>query len=107
MLFSKNLKGGDVMRKRIWVCFVILCLLSLFSSGCAYTKAKNELSKATQMVSELKAAGGQQKVPYEYCSAESFLAIANREFKQSDYDRAEKFAVRSQAAAQTGLSKAK
>ena len=95
------------MRKRIWVCFVILCLLSLFSSGCSYTKAKSEMSKATQMLSELKAAGGQQKVPYEYCSAEKFLEIADKEFRRSDYGRAEKFAIRSQAAAQTGLSKAK
>jgi hypothetical protein len=95
------------MQKRIWGCFVILCLLALFSSGCGYTKAKSEMSKATQMFSELKAAGGQQKVPYEYCSAEKHLEIANREFGRSDYGRAEKFAVRSQAASQTGLSKAK
>ena len=95
------------MRKRIWVCFVILCLLSLFSSGCAYNKAKSEVSKAAQMVSQLKAAGGQQKVPYEYCSAEKFLEISNKEFGRTDYKGAEQFAIRSKAASQTGLSKVK
>ncbi len=95
------------MGRWIWGCLIILFLLSLFGSGCYYSKAKSELSKATQMVSELKAAGGQQKVPYEYCSAETFLEIANKEFNKSDYKRAEGFAIRSQAAAQTGLSKVK
>jgi hypothetical protein len=95
------------MRRRIWGCLVILFLLSLFSSGCHYTKAKEEMGNAAQLLSELKAKGGQQKVPYEYCSAEKFLEIANKEFGQSDYGRAESFAIRSKAAAQTGLSKVK
>jgi hypothetical protein len=95
------------MRKRIWGCFLILFLLSLFSSGCYYYKAKDEMSKAAQMISELKAAGGQQKVPYEYTSAEKFLESSRAEFSQNDYEHARQFAVRSQAAAETGLSKVK
>ncbi len=95
------------MRRQIWGCFVILFLLSLFSSGCYYVRAKDEMSKAAGMISELKAAGGQQKVPYEYTSAEKFLESAQAEFNQNDYEHCRQFAVRAQAAAETGLSKVK
>ncbi len=95
------------MRRRIGGCMAILFVLSIFSFGCHYYAAKDEMGKATQLLSDLKAAGGQQKVPYEYCSAEAFLEIAKREFAQSDYGRAEGFAIRSKAASQTGLSKVK
>ncbi len=95
------------MRKPIWGCLVILFVLSIFSSGCYYFRAKDEMGKAAQLISDLKAAGGQQKVPYEYCSAEKFLEVANKEFDENDYKKAEDFAIRSKAAAQAGLTKVK
>jgi hypothetical protein len=95
------------MRRRIWGCFVILFLLSLFSSGCYYYKAKDEMGKAAQMISELKAAGGQQKVPYDYTSAEKYLESSRAEFDQNDYRHSIDFATRAQAAATNGLSAVK
>ncbi len=95
------------MRRRIWGVMVILFVLSVFSSGCHYFSAKKEMGQAAEMFSDLKAKGGQQKVPYEYCSAEKFLEIANKEFGRTDYKGAEEFAIRSKAASQAGLSKVK
>jgi hypothetical protein len=95
------------MRKRIWGCFLILFVLSLFTSGCYYFKAKDEMSKAAQMISELKAAGGQQKALYEYTSAEKLLESSRAEFNQNDYQHSIDFATRAQAAAMNGLSAVK
>ena len=95
------------MRRRIGGCLVILFVLSIISTGCYYHEANDEMGKAAKLFSDLKAAGGQQKVPYEYCSAEKFLEIANKEFGRGDYKGAEEFAIRSKAASQTGLSKVK
>ena len=106
-LFGEKMKGGDVMRRQIWGCMAILFLLSIFTSGCHYFSAKDEMGKASQLFSDLKAKGGQQKVPYEYCSAEKSLEISNLYFGRNDYKGAEEFAVRSKAASETGLSKVK
>jgi len=95
------------MRKRIWGCFLILFVLSLFTSGCYYFKAKDEMSKAAQMISELKAAGGQQKALYECTSAEKLLESSRAEFNQNDYQHSIDFATRAQAAAMNGLSAVK
>jgi len=95
------------MGRRIWGFFLILFLLSLLGSGCCYFRAKDEMGKAGQLLSELKAAGGKQKAPYEYCSAETLLEIAHKEFDQYDYKASERFAIRAKSAAEAGLSKVK
>ncbi len=90
-----------------------MCLLlavvffSLSLSGCYYFSAKNEIKSAQGLVEELKNAGGPAKAPYEYCSAESFLAISKMEFNENDFKHAKGFAGRSRAVAQTGLTEVK
>jgi len=84
-----------------------LCLLIFFSfslSGCYYFSATSEMKAAEKLISELKAAGGATLVPYEYCSAESFLGNAKREADDSDWKHARDFATRSKSAAEAGLT---
>ncbi len=84
-----------------------LVLLSPSLSGCYYFSAKNQIKSAQGLVDELKNAGGPTKAPYEYCSAESFLAISKMEFGETDFKHAKGFASRSKAAAEAGLTEVK
>ncbi len=95
------------MRGR-YICLLLLLVLFSFSlSGCYYFSAKNEIKSAQSLVEELKGAGGPTKVPYEYCSAESFLAMSKMEFGENDWKHAKGFAGRSKAAAEAGLAEVK
>ncbi len=95
------------MGKRIYLCFFIIVLFSFSFSGCYYFSATKEMKAAQQSLAELKAAGGQTLVPYEYTSAEKFLEISNIEFSEPGYKPAAEFARRSKAAAEAGLAQIK
>jgi hypothetical protein len=84
---------------------VIFFSLSLF--GCQYFSAKKEIANAGKLLSELKGAGGEKQVPYEYCGAEKFLEAANIEFSQNDFGPAKALAERSKSAAEAGLAQVK
>ncbi len=92
------------MNKKIWKLLMILVLLSFFATGCYYFAAKKEIKSAEKLISELKREGGATLVPYEYCSAESFLGMAKLETDQNDWKHAKDFASRSKSAAEAGLS---
>ncbi len=92
------------MRRISWIFLCVLVLFSFTLSGCYYFSAVKEMKAAEQSLSELKAAGGQTKVPYEYCSAEKFLEISKIEFNEPGYKPAAEFARRSKAASQAGLA---
>jgi hypothetical protein len=92
------------MNKTIGKFLVVFVLLSFFLSGCYYFSATKEMKAAEQSFAELKAAGGQTLVPYEYCSAEKFLEISKIEFNEPGYKPAAEFARRSKAASQAGLA---
>lgn len=95
------------MSKRGFSLLLVLVFFSLSLSGCCYFSAKKEIKNAQGLVEELKSAGGPTKAPYEYCSAESFLAISKMEFGENDFKHAKGFANRSKAAAQAGLVEVK
>jgi hypothetical protein len=95
------------MSKRIWTLLCIFVLLTFTLSGCYYFSAKKEIANAEKLLSELKGAGGEKQVPYEYCSAEKFLEASKLEFGQNDYGPAKGFAERSKSAAQAGLTEIK
>jgi hypothetical protein len=95
------------MNKRIWTFLCILFFFCFFLSGCYYFSATKEMKAAERLTSELKAAGGATLVPYEYCSAESYLGNAMREADESDYKAAKEFATRSKSAAEAGLTQVK
>ena len=65
------------------------------------------MRNAEQLISQLKGAGGATQTPYEYCSAESFLAISKMEFGENDFKAAKGFASRSKSAAEAGLAEVK
>ncbi len=98
------MEGGGEMRKRILVSMSILVILSFFFSGCSYFSAKKEIANAEALFSQLKGAGGEKRVPYEYCSAEKFLDDSKVEFSQNDFGPAKAFAERSKSAAEAGLA---
>ena len=103
----KNLKGGEMMRKRTLGFLTILVIFSFLLSGCYYFSAKKEMKNAGSLVSELKGMDGLKLVPYQYTSAEKLLEISNKEFDQADYFHAKEFAERSKSAAEAGLSEVK
>ena len=95
------------MRNKNWRFLCIFALFCFTLSGCYYFSANKEMKAAEQSLSELKAAGGQTKVPYEYCNAEKFLEASKLEFGQGDYGPAKGFAERSKSAAEAGLAEIK
>ena len=92
------------MSKRIWMFLLMLAFFSFFFSGCYYFSATKEMKEAEKLFSDLKAAGGQTLVPYEYASAESYLQCAKIEYSEPGYKPAAEFARRSKAASQAGLA---
>ena len=95
------------MRKRYFTFLFIFVFFTLSLSGCNYFSAKKEIGNAEKLLSELKGAGGEKKVPYEYCSAEKFLEGSKIEFSQNDFGPAKALAERSTSAAQAGLAEVK
>lgn len=95
------------MSKRFLIFLFVLVFFALSLSGCYYFSAKKEIANADKMVSELKGAGGEKQVPYEYCSAEQFLEISRTEFNSNDFKAAKGFAERSKSAAEAGLAEIK
>ena len=86
---------------------IILVLLSFSLSGCAYFAARNEIRAAEKATAELKGANGAALVPYEYCSAESFLEISKFVLNENSWRKSKEFATRSKSAAQAGLAEVK
>ena len=76
------------MSKRLSTLLIILVFFSFSLSSCNYFAARNEMKGAEQSLAQLKGVGGEKVVPYEYCSAESFLEISKMEFDQNDYKAA-------------------
>ncbi len=92
------------MVKRIGALAMVIFLLSFFTSGCFYPRAMTATKAAEKSFSDLKAQGGENLVPYEYCSAEKFLEISKMEANESDWKHARDFADRSKAASEAGLA---
>ncbi len=95
------------MKKGYFIFFFIFVFFTLSLSGCYYFSAKKEIGNAEKLLSELKGAGGEKQVPYEYCSAEGFLEVSKVEFSQGDFGPAKGLAERSKSAAQAGLAEIK
>jgi hypothetical protein len=95
------------MKKRIWGCLAVFIIFSFLLSGCGLFYAKKEINNAEKLVSELKAAGGETKTPYEYCSAQTFLEAGRAEYNQGHMGPSKGFIERSKAAAQAGLNEIK
>jgi hypothetical protein len=93
--------------KKMRSVMVILVVFSFLLSGCYYFSAKKEIKNAEKSIAELKAVGGEKLVPYEYCSAEAFLAGAKKEFNENDFKPAKELASRSKSAAEAGLTESK
>ncbi len=92
--------------RRVCVLAVVV-FFSLSLSGCYYFSARSEIKTAESRYLELKGAGGAERVPYEYCSAERFLEISKKEFDENDFKTAKGYATQSRSAAEAGLSQVK
>jgi len=95
------------MEKRIWGCLAVFILFSFLLSGCGILYTTKEIKNAENLVSELKAAGGETKTPYEYCSAQKFLEAGKTEYNEGHMGPSKGFIERSKAAAQAGLNEAR
>lgn len=95
------------MDRQFPISMLSLLILALFLFGCSYISARDEIKTAERLLIELKAAGGEQSVPYDFCSAEAFLEAAKLEYEHHDFKTSKEFAVRSKLAAQKGLTEIK
>lgn len=91
------------MNKMVRSFLTIIVLFSFLLSGCYYFSAKSEMQNAEKLIAEMKTAGGEKLVPYEYTSAEKFLEVSKIEFKENDFKSAKGLASRSKSAAEAGL----
>ncbi len=92
------------MDTRFFKLTVAVVFFSFAISGCAYFSAKNDIKAAEQSFLNLKAAGGEKLVPYEYCSAESFLEVSKFVFSENSFKTTKEFAGRSKSASEAGLA---
>ena len=92
------------MKRGVGKFLVVFVLFSFALSGCYYFSATKDMKAAARSLAELKAAGGEKLVPYEYTSAEKFLEVAKIEYSEPGYKPAGEFARRSIAASQAGLA---
>ena len=92
------------MIKRSFAFLIVLIFFTLSLSGCYYFSATKEMKAAQQSLAQLKAAGGEKQVPYEYSLAEQYLEASKVEFSEPGYKPAAEFARRSSAASQAGLA---
>ena len=95
------------MDKRILKYFLVFAVFSFLLSGCYYFSAKKERANAEKLLSDLKGAGGEKVVPYEYTSAEKFLEISKMQFDEWDFKDSKEFAQRSKSASEAGLAEVK
>jgi hypothetical protein len=93
--------------KRRTLALLLVFAFSFLFSGCYYFAARDQMKTATNLISDLKGQGGERLVPYEYCSAQTYLEVSRMEFDQYDYKQAKKFADRSTVAAEAGLVEVK
>jgi hypothetical protein len=98
------MKGGDSMKKRIWILLGMVVILSFMLAGCYKSSAVKERVAASQMLSELRNAEGANLVPYEYTSAEKYLEVSDREFNEGDYKHSMNFAIQSKSIAESALA---
>ncbi len=92
------------MDTRFFRLAVAVLFFSFAISGCAYFSAQKDIKAAEKSLLDLKAAGGEKLVPYEYCSAESFLEISKFTFKENSFKTTRGFAGRSKSASEAGLA---
>ena len=72
------------------VIIAALGLILFFSAGC--TPAQKNVDQAQQMVDQARDAHADYLAPYHFTRAELFLAEARRQFEQSDFATAGKYA---------------
>ena len=95
------------MSKRLCTFLMVLVFFSFSLSGCYYFSARDQMKTAENLLSDLKSQGGEKLVPYEYCSAKSFLEMSKLEADEGDWKQAKEFATRSKSAAEVGLAQVK
>lgn len=79
--------------KRTWAVWSAVVLSAGLAAGCATTRA---LESAQASYQKAKAAGAESKAPFEYYSAEAYLAQAKHEHDEGDSKQAKVFAKQSE-----------
>lgn len=67
-------------------------LAGILAVGCTATRA---VKNARASFEQAKAAGAEQKAPYEYYAAEAYLGLAEHEVDEGDTKQAREFAAES------------
>lgn len=90
------------MRRTVLASAAVL-LAGILAAGCT---AAGALRNARASFEKAKAAGAEQKAPYEYYSAEAYLDLAEHEVDEGDTKQARAFAAESRKHSADAIGKA-
>jgi len=88
---------------RLWALTLAVILSAAMAAGCSSATA---MKNARAALDNAKAAGAEEKAPYEYYSAESYFGLAEHEVQEGDRKGAILFAEKSEKFSAEAVQKA-
>ena len=72
--------------RRKWMIWILLILGAMVVSGCAKTQTMIAYNEAKELFQKATLAGAKKCAPVQYGTAEAYLALADHEIGEGDYD---------------------
>ena len=69
-----------------WMIWILLILGAVVVSGCAKTETMMAYNEAKELFQKATLAGAKKCAPVQYATAEAYLALADHEIGERDYD---------------------
>ena len=75
--------------KKKWMSLILLILGAMIASGCASTETMIAYNEAKELFQKATIAGAKKCAPVQYATAEAYLALADHEVGERDYNAAD------------------
>ena len=75
--------------KKKWMTLILLILGAMIASGCASTETMIAYNEAKELFQKATMAGAKKCAPIQYATAEAYLALADHEVGERDYNAAD------------------
>ena len=75
--------------KKKWMTLILLILGAMIASGCASTETMIAYNEAKELFQKATVAGAKKCAPVQYATAEAYLALADHEVGERDYNAAD------------------
>lgn len=90
--------------RRLWALTLAVILSVAMAAGC--TSTATSMKNARAALDNAKAAGAEEKAPYEYYMAESYFGLAEHEVQEGDKKGVKEFAEKSEKFSADAVNKA-